>query len=86
MISRVSDPVRFSSFVDELSDAEGHLHDLIERITEEGDCDESLVRVDLGHIFAHLNRALHMRNTRDTDPDPDWAAVSSFPKDLNPVG
>ena len=86
MISRDRDPVSFSSFVDELADAEGHLHDLIEKVMNEPDYDETDFRVDLGHVFAHLNRAWHTRNSKDGDADADRGIVSAFPTDLTPVG
>ena len=39
-------------------------------MSSEAEYDEVYVRVDLGHVFAHVNRALHLRDlAEDLDQD-----------------
>ena len=43
------------------------------------------LRVDMGHILAHLNRAWARRNcTRDLT-DEEWDAFREYPQDLRPI-
>lgn len=86
MILRDLNPVNYSSFVDELTEAQEHLQILISDVLNQPDYDESMLSVDLGHIFAHLNRAWNTRNAKDANSDPNWEVISSFPKDLKPIG
>ncbi|MBX6315417.1 MAG: hypothetical protein IRY99_21275 [Isosphaeraceae bacterium] len=72
----------------ELSDAREHLGALIARMQADGRIEESDFAVQLGHVFAHLNRAWHGRGDPqlDTVPDEELAARSQYPADLPPVG
>ena len=51
---------------------------------------EPELRVHLGHVYAHLNRAWHMRDAATSaalDPsDEQCEAWTQFPRDLKPVG
>jgi hypothetical protein len=57
MIDREVNPVEWSSFMQELEDANEHLAKLIADINAAPDYDSANLRVDLGHVFSHLNRA-----------------------------
>ena len=48
--------------------------------------DESEYAVQLGHVFAHLNRAWNSRNLKGQIGDSEWQNYSAFPDDLDPVG
>ena len=76
----------WASFVTELDEAREHLEALTEKLTREGNCEESDLAVDLGHIYAHLNRAWNSRNQVQEIASEQWQELSSFPKDLTPVG
>lgn len=72
----------------ELGDAHEHLGNLIRDMTT----DEVTFRIDLGHVYAHLNRAWNLRDKTDTWHDasnPDWdteyEAAHAFPADLEPI-
>ena len=91
MISKSQDEVAWAMLMYELDDAAEHLAALIEAMNEQEDYDEAEFRIDLGHVFAHLNRAWHRRNVseeaRATNPsDETWDEWSQFPTDLNPTG
>jgi hypothetical protein len=85
MINRNDNPVQWALFVDELNDAHEHLGNLISEMMTDTEYDESRLRVDLGHIVAHLNRAWARRNfTRDLT-DEEWDAFREYPQDLRPI-
>ena len=73
----------------ELDDAAEALATLLREMKAE-DFGEPEFRVNLGHVYAHLNRAWHMRNaTTDAALDPSEEqreAWTQFPTDLEPVG
>ena len=85
MISHDSHPIEWCSFIDELDDAREHLEDLVRELVETGRCDEADLRVHLGHVFAHLNRAWNSRSLSGEITDELWSAYSAFPADLDPI-
>lgn len=70
----------------ELTDAQEHLAALIRDLDGAGNVETSAFAVDLGHVFAHLNRAWYRHKVADDIPDSEWEAASAFPRDLSPVG
>ena len=72
----------------ELSDAHEHLSALINQMSDVGTIDEIEYSIQLGHVFAHLNRAWHGRDDAELDDVPDELREerSKFPVDLMPVG
>lgn len=81
-------PVAWAILMDELTDAHEHLGSLIDQMGTEGVIDESDFRAQLGHVFAHLNRAWHDRSDTRLDDLPGelHSERSRFPNDLTPVG
>jgi hypothetical protein len=49
------------TFLYELDDAREHLQNLISELAEDGSYDEANLSVDLGHVYAQLNRAWRRR-------------------------
>ena len=49
----------------ELEDAQEHLATLISEMSSQVDYGEVNLRVDLGHVFTHLNRAWHLRDVTE---------------------
>lgn len=85
MISKESAPAAWSTLMYELEDAQEHLATLISKMSSQVDYGEVNLRIDLGHVFAHLNRAWHLRDlTEDLDQE-QWQRASQFPKDLDPI-
>lgn len=70
----------------ELADAREHLDSLISEMSKSGATDESDYAVQLGQVFAHLNRAWNSRSMEGEIADDDWKRYSQFPADLQPVG
>ena len=85
MINRQQHPIGWSFLLDELSDAHEHLGTLLKEIAENPEYGESELRIDLGHVFAHLNRAWYRRNVPEDFADWDWETASAFPSDLEPL-
>jgi hypothetical protein len=85
MINRQINPVEWSAFMHELEDANEHLAKLIADINADPEYDSANLKVDLGHVFAHLNRAWARREmTRDLT-DEEWERASCYPNDLDPI-
>ncbi len=84
MIDKESRPVEWALLIAELDDAREHLEQLVDQMSENGHFEEEGFRVDLGHIYAHLNRAWHSRSRTSEIPESEWEAYSQFPTDLSP--
>jgi len=60
MISQAENPVAWAMFVYELADAQEALNDLMKELAD-GAIDADEFRIDIGHVYAHLNRAWYRR-------------------------
>lgn len=86
MINQKDNYVAWAILVEDLDEARTHLQKLIETMTKRGNYDESEFGVELGHIYAHLNRVWNSRNQVSEITSEQWSVFSQFPKDLQPVG
>lgn len=69
----------------EIEDAIGHLQALGKSLTPGGSIEPEDYRIQVGHVYAHLNRAWYGRN-RTGDQTPElFELESKFPSDLDPV-
>jgi hypothetical protein len=85
MINASDNPGQWALFIDELDDAYEHLGALIKGLQFDSSYDEARLRIDLGHVMAHLNRSWARRNlTRDLT-DQEWESSHDYPKDLLPI-
>jgi hypothetical protein len=82
MISKEQNPVGWASLMYELEDALEHLGNLISEIENDPEYDEVNLRIDLGHVYSHLNRAWYLRNKAE---GISWDDASKFPTDLEPT-
>ena len=85
MINRNDNPVQWALLIGELNEAHEHLGKLISEMTTDTTYDESHLRVDMGHIVAHLNRAWVRRNCIRDLTDEEWDAFREYPQDLRPI-
>ena len=72
----------------ELTDATEHLQTLIADIQKDSEYGNEELTIDLGHIYAHLNRAWNTRERDDDQPidyDSEWDTISKYPSDLKPI-
>jgi hypothetical protein len=86
MIDQKTDPVLWGLLVSGLDDAREHLETLVAQMAAKGSVDEEEYRVALGHIYAHLNRAWNSRDCREEITQKEWAQITRFPGDVEPVG
>ena len=84
MITFNQHPVAWAMLLYELSDAHEHLGALVNQMAESGGIDIEDYQIQLGHVFAHLNRAWNCKD--DPDFDTSGKRVSHYPEDLRPVG
>ena len=72
-------------FLYDLEDAHEHLGELIKQVSTDASYGEPELRVDLGHVYAHLNRAWNRRLKSEDLTDEEWEASREFPDDLEPI-
>lgn len=85
MINPKLHPVEWASLMYELEDAKEHLASLIDQMNCL-DINEEAYEVQLGHVFAHLNRSWNTRNRLGEISDDERARFSLYPVDLKPYG
>ena len=86
MLTRQSNPTEWALLLYELDDAREHLDVLLEALSKNGAISEEELRIDLGHVYAHLNRAWNGRAMQGEQSDDIRAENSKFPEDIEPVG
>ena len=87
MVDKNRHPLAWAVFMQELEDARDHLDALIRDLETEHDRGEIELRIDLGHVYTHLNRAWHWRNRLHDMPTSfeEFDRASAMPDDLLPV-
>lgn len=85
MITKDNAPVEWAMLMYELDDAKEHLEKMMADMTSDPNYDESVFRVDLGHIFSHLNRAWHRCALFGDLNGEAWNRAGQFPADLEPI-
>ena len=85
MINRTEHPAAWAMLLYELADAHEHLGDLIQNMSRDADYGEPELRIALGHVYAHLNRAWRRRSVAGDWCQEDWRAAGQFPDDLQPI-
>lgn len=85
MINQKDHPLAWCMLMDDLEDAHEHLGNLIKDITAGPDYGEPELRIDLGHVYAHLNRAWRRRTMTEDFDDGEWETAGAFPEDLDPI-
>jgi hypothetical protein len=85
MINRNENPEPWVLFIVQFQEAHEHLSKLISDITSDRGYDEARLRIDLGHVMAHLNRAWTSRNVARELTDAEWESFREYPQDLRPI-
>jgi hypothetical protein len=85
MIKLREHPVGWAELMSNMEDAHEHLGNLIQEMTTDPEFDDPEFAVNLGHVFAHLNRAWCCRNHPEGLGAEEWEAAGEFPKDLEPI-
>lgn len=79
------DPVAWALFLQGLEDGSEHLAKLVKDLASDPGYGEEELRIDLGHVFAHLNRAWNSRHIPCEMTDDQWEELRRFPADLEPL-
>lgn len=82
MITEDEDFVAWAGLLTELDEAKEHLASLVDTMVKEGKIAPDEFAVQMGHIYAQLNRAWHSRNQTEEISEEQWAEFSAFPKDV----
>jgi len=85
VITKNDNQVAWTLLVQGLEDASEHLANLVRDLTTDSSYGEEEFRIDLGHVYAHLNRAWNSRNKTSELTDEEWDQCTQFPTDLDPV-
>ncbi|ONG39877.1 hypothetical protein BKE30_08375 [Alkanindiges hydrocarboniclasticus] len=82
MINSKDHPVEWALLIYKLEDAKEHLKNLIKQLTAKTGMDEIAFKTQLFHVYEHLNRAWHSRNTIGGISSTQWHANSQLPVSL----
>lgn len=85
MIDRKSNPNEWSTLLYELDDAKEHLESLITQLNDAGEIEEEDFKIQLSHIYAHVNRSWNIRNLESDFESQDNAKLSRFPSGIEPL-
>lgn len=85
MINLKSNPNEWSTLLFELDDAKEHLESLINQLNESSAIDEEDFKVQLSHVYAHINRSWNLRNLNHDLSSEENDLLSQFPKDIVPL-
>ncbi|MDR2013395.1 MAG: hypothetical protein LBQ20_10275 [Rhodanobacter sp.] len=85
MINRNDNSVGWAMLLHDLEDAHEHLGNLIKEISSSTEYEEPELRMDLGHVYAHLSRAWRRRHVTEDFTESEWVAAGAFPDDLEPI-
>ena len=86
MINLQNNQKEWTTLMYELEDAKEHLEDLIKQMNAKGRVEEVEYEINLGHVFAHLNRAWNSRSLIGEYSHHTRSEISAFPKDIEPCG
>jgi hypothetical protein len=86
VINKENNPVEWAMLCYELDDAREHLEELLKEMSELAELSAEDFEIQIGHIYAHLNRAWNSQNITSDHPHDQIELLSGFPTDLKPTG
>jgi len=86
MIESKENPVEWAGLMYELDDLKDHLESLINVMNENGEIQKEEYRIQIGHLYAHLNRAWNSRNATSDEVENNIEMFTKFPKDIKTCG
>jgi len=86
MIESKENPVEWAGLMYELDDLKDHLESLINVMNENGEIQKEEYRIQIGHLYAHLNRAWNSRNATSDEVENNIEKFTKFPKDIKTCG
>jgi hypothetical protein len=86
MITKKDNYAEWALLMYELDDAKEHLETLMREMTDRANFAEEDYRIQLGHIYSHLNSAWNMRDRLGTEwTDEQFEEFRRFPQDIDPI-
>ena len=86
MINLKNNPVEWAGLLYELDDLKEHLEILINEMGENGEIQDESYKVQIGHLYAHLNRAWNSRNSTSDEVEKEFEKLTEFPQDIKTCG
>ena len=86
MIEKAQHPLAFDQLVFHLQEAQEHIGTLVVEMCERPDYGEEEFAIDIGHLYAHINRVWNCRNSEIGMNEENWEEITCFPTDVRPVG
>ena len=86
MVNFEEQPEEWVALVTELDDAREHLQNMIDQMVLAKSIETEDFSVQMGHIYAHLNRSWYCRNGAEYANEGTWDEASAFPADLQVCG
>ncbi len=86
MINRKDNPVEYALMGLEFEEMLKHLDELTNKFASQEAIDENHFKIDIAHLYAHLNRIYNGRNHIGEISDEDFTEYSKFPIDIEPIG
>ena len=85
MIDKKSNPVAWAMLIYELEDTKEHLSNLTDALHSTKCIDETNFKIQISHIYGHLNRIYHSRNYTGEISEEKLLEYSRFPTDIDPI-
>lgn len=86
MINGKENPVEWALLSYELEEVIEHLQKISSSIIPESEIVETEFKVDISHVYAHINRIWNQRNHTGEVSDQQFVEFSKFPNDIEPIG
>lgn len=85
MINKNDNPIEWALLMYELSDAHEHLEKLIKQMSSKDFIDEIDYKINIAHIYSHINRAYKSRAHIGDINTEKHTEFSQFPIEIDPV-
>ena len=86
MINIKQHPVEWAGLIYELDDLKEHLESLIDQMNNEGEISIEEYQIQIGHLYAHLNRAWNSRDATAEAVEKNFETFTKFPNDIETCG
>ena len=85
MINKKTNPIEWALLMYELEDTKEHLSNLIEALQSAKHINENDFKIQIAHIYGHLNRIHHSRSHIGEIGEEKFIEYSRFPTDIEPI-
>ncbi len=85
MLNKENNYVEWVLLMVNLEDTQEHIANLIDELHDRGYIDEVDFKIQIAHIYGHLNRIYYSRNHIGEISSEQWQQYSRFPTDIEPI-